>query len=97
MSEVLDHQAGQLSGEPLQPYTYRDFGSPVSVGKWSTFGNLMGFLFGRNVFVEGLFARVMYHSLRMMHERALSGTGRAALGVITRALAHRTAPSVKLH
>src|ERR1700681_3858873 len=54
----------QLRGRSLLPYTYRDFGSLVSLGKHSTVGNLMG-LFGRGFFVEGLFAGVMYRSLRM--------------------------------
>jgi NADH:ubiquinone reductase (H+-translocating) len=87
----------RLRGEKLQPYIYRDFGSLVSLGKWSTVGNLMGFLFGRSIFVEGLFARIMYRSLRMLHERALSGTAHTLLSVLTRALSHRTGPQVKLH
>ena len=87
----------RLQGKPLEPYTYRDFGSLVSLGRWTTVGNLMGFLYGRNLFVEGLFARFMYQSLRIMHERAVGGTRRALLGIATRALAHRTGPHVKLH
>ena len=87
----------QLRGKPLQPYTYRDFGSLVSLGKWSTVGNLMGFLSGRSFFVEGLFARTMYRSLRLMQEQALGGTRRAVLSFISRALAHRIDPPVKLH
>ena len=87
----------RLRGEPLRPYRYRDFGSLVSLGKWSTVGNLMGFLSGRSLFVEGLFARIMYRSLRFMHERALNGTPRALLSAVVRALAHRTGPQVKLH
>ena len=87
----------RLRGMPLQPYTYRDFGSLVSLGKWSTVGNLMGFLFGRGLFVEGLFARLTYRSLRLMHERALGGTRRALLAAIARAFAHRVEPPVKLH
>jgi len=87
----------RLRGQPLRPYRYRDFGSLVSLGKWSTVGNLMGFLLGRSIFVEGLFARIMYRSLRLMHERALGSTPRAVLSVLVRALAHRTGPNVKLH
>jgi NADH dehydrogenase len=86
-----------LRGTPLQPYTYRDFGSLVSLGKWSTVGNLMGFLFGRGMFVEGLFARLMYRSLRLMHEQALGGARRALLALIARTFAHRIDPPVKLH
>jgi NADH dehydrogenase len=95
------HMVGQierrLSGEPLTAYTYRDFGSLVSLGRWSTVGNLMGFLLGRSIFIEGLFAQFMYRSLRFMHDRALGGTSRAVLGTIVRAVAHRAGPQVKLH
>jgi NADH dehydrogenase len=87
----------RLRGQKLLPYKYRDFGSLVSLGKWSTVGNLMGFLFGRSFFVEGVFALIMYRSLRIMHDQALGGTARAVLGVIVRTLARRTGPLVKLH
>jgi NADH dehydrogenase len=87
----------RLRGEPLLPYGYRDFGSLVSLGRHTTVGSLMGFLFGRGMFIEGLFARVMYRSLRMLHERALHGTLSAVLGTLARALSRRTGPEVKLH
>jgi NADH:ubiquinone reductase (H+-translocating) len=87
----------RLRGKPLQPYAYRDFGSLVSLGKWSTVGNLMGFLSGRGIFVEGLFARTMYQSLRLMHDHALGGTRRAVLALIARTLARQIDPPVKLH
>ena len=87
----------RLRGAPLLPYTYRDFGSLVSLGRWSTVGNLMGFVRGRGLFIEGFFARMMYSSLRLMHERALHGTARTLVGVLARALARRTGPRVKLH
>jgi NADH dehydrogenase len=86
----------RLRDVPLAPYRYRDFGSLVSFGKWSTVGSLMA-LIGRGIFVEGLFARTMYYSLRIMHERALGGARGALLNVFARALARRTSPSVKLH
>jgi NADH dehydrogenase len=87
----------QMRGKELLPYTYRDFGSLVSLGKWSTVGSLMGFLFGRGFFVEGLFAQIMYRSLRVMHDQAVGGTTRALLGIFVRTLAHRAGPRVKLH
>jgi NADH dehydrogenase len=87
----------RLRGKPLQRYTYRDFGSLVSLGKWSVVGNVMVFPFGRGIFIEGLFARIMYRSLRVMHEKALGGTGRALLALIARAFSHRLDPPVKLH
>jgi NADH dehydrogenase len=87
----------RLRGQPLQPYTYRDLGSLVSLGRWSTVGNLMGVLFGRSILVEGLFARVMYRSLRILHEQTLGGTTYAVLNLLVRALSRRTGPRVKLH
>jgi NADH:ubiquinone reductase (H+-translocating) len=87
----------RLRGQKLLPYKYRDFGSLVSLGKWSTVGNLMGFLFGRSFFVEGVFAQIMYRSLRIMHDQALGGAARAVLGVFVRSLARHTGPQVKLH
>ena len=99
--QQADHMVKQierrLRGQPLLPYVYRDFGSLVSLGKWSTVGNLMGSVFGRGVFIEGLFARLMYWSLRMMHDRAAVGTPRAVMGTLVRTLAHRAGPRVKLH
>jgi len=87
----------QRRGKPLVPYTYRDFGSLVSLGNYSTVGNLMGFLVGRGIFVEGLFARLMYWSLRVMHERTVNGVLRTALGLLARGLSRRTGLQVKLH
>ena len=87
----------RLRSQALRPYTYRDFGSLVSLGRWSTVGSLMGFLFGRSIFIEGLFARIMYRSLRLMHDRVVSGTPRAILGMVVRNLIHRAGPQVKLH
>lgn len=87
----------QFRGAPLLPYKYRDFGSLVSLGRWSTVGNLMGFLSGRGLFIEGLFAQLMYRSLRLMHERALHGSGVALFAALARTFSRRTGPPVKLH
>jgi NADH dehydrogenase len=87
----------KLKGEPLRPFHYRDFGSLVSLGHYSTVGSLMGFIIGRSFFIEGLFARLMYRSLYKMHERALHGSAKVALDTIARAITRRTEPRVKLH
>lgn len=86
-----------LAGEPLAPFVYRDFGSLVSLGKYSTIGNLMGALIGKSFFIEGAFARLMYRSLYKMHEYALHGGRRTFLGALSRGLARRAEPQVKLH
>ncbi len=87
----------RLRGEPIQPFAYRDFGSLVSLGDYSTVGNLMGFLVGKNLFIEGIFARLMYRSLYTMHERSLHGSVKTFLSSLARGLSRRIEPAVKLH
>lgn len=87
----------KLKGEPLEPFKYRDFGSLVSLGHHSTVGSLMGFVTGRNMMIEGLFAKLMYRSLYKMHEWALHGFWKVSLDSLSRLLTRRTEPHVKLH
>ena len=87
----------RLAGKPLQTWRYRDFGSLVSLGKYSTVGNLMGALVGGNLWLEGWFARMMYLSLYKLHELALHGFWKVALDTLARMITRRTEPRVKLH
>jgi NADH dehydrogenase len=87
----------RLRGEPLAPFRYKDFGSLVSLGHYSTIGSLMGFIVGRSFFIEGLFARLMYRSLYKMHEMALHGPFKVMLDTLSRMITRRTEPVVKLH
>ncbi len=43
----------KMRGEPLRPFKYRDFGSLVSLGEYSTVGSLMGFIGGRSLLGRG--------------------------------------------
>ena len=87
----------KLDGQPLEPFKYRDFGSLVSLGEYSTVGSLMGFVTGRKMMIEGLFAKMMYRSLYKMHEYALHGFWKVSLDSLSRLLTRRTEPHVKLH
>lgn len=87
----------QMAGKPLQDYQYRDFGSLVSLGEYSTVGNMMGGLIGGSLMIEGLFARMMYLLLYKMHELALHGAAKATLDTLARVITRRTEPHVKLH
>jgi NADH dehydrogenase len=87
----------RLNGQPIEPFRYRDFGSLVSLGEFSTIGNLMGFIAGNGLLIEGYFARLMYRSLYKMHETALHGPFKVALDTIARSMTRRTEPHVKLH
>ena len=96
-NHVYDQILARLGGRPLKPWRYRDFGSLVSLGKYSTVGNLMGGLVGGNMWVEGLFAKLMYTSLYKLHELALHGFFKVALDTLARLITRRTEPHVKLH
>ncbi|MGQ0752736.1 MAG: NAD(P)/FAD-dependent oxidoreductase [Betaproteobacteria bacterium] len=87
----------RLKGQPLKPYVYRDFGSLVSLGEYSTVGTLMGALVGGSIFIEGLFARFMYISLYRMHLYALHGIAKVLLDTLARMITRRTEPRIKLH
>ena len=87
----------RLAGRPIEPFRYRDFGSLVSLGEFSTIGSLMGFISGKGLWVEGYFARLMYRSLYKMHETALHGPLKVAFDTLARAMTRRTEPHVKLH
>lgn len=99
--QQADHMMAQiarrLKKEPLRPFVYRDFGSLVSLGHYSTVGTMMGFIGGRSLFFEGLFAKLMYRSLYKMHEVALHGYFKVALDTLSRLIVRRTEPVVKLH
>jgi NADH dehydrogenase len=96
-SHLVREMGRRLDRASLRPYTYRDFGSLVSLGRYSTVGSLMGFVEGRSMFIEGLFARLMYRSLYKMHELALHGGWHVATNTLARSLHRRHAPQVKLH
>jgi len=87
----------RLAGKPLPEYTYRDYGSLVNLGRYSTVGSLMGSITGGSLFIEGLFARFMYQSLYQMHLMSLHGFPTVFLQTLARLITRRTEPQVKLH
>ena len=81
----------------LPQYIYKDYGSLVNMGEYSTVGNLMGSLMGGSMFIEGFIARLMYQSLYKMHLMALHGFMSTVLQTIARMITRRTEAQVKLH
>jgi NADH:quinone reductase (non-electrogenic) len=96
-NHLLRQVVRRLAGEPVAPFVYRDFGSLVSLGEFTTVGSLMGFIAGKGMLIEGFVARLMYRSLYKQHEAALHGPVKVALDTVARALTRRTEPHVKLH
>lgn len=87
--------AGKTKGLP--EFTYRDYGSLVNLGSYTTVGNLMGAISGGSLFIEGLIARTMYQSLYKLHLMALHGFWSMALQTLARLISRRTEAQVKLH
>lgn len=81
----------------LKAFTYRDFGSLVSLSNFSTIGNLMGNLVRGTVFVEGWIARMVYLSLYRMHQAAVHGKFSTILIMIGDRIYKATRAEVKLH
>jgi NADH:ubiquinone reductase (H+-translocating) len=96
-THMVKQIANRLEGKRLLPYRYRDFGSLVSLGEYTTVGNLMGALVGGNMVIEGYIARLMYVSLYKMHELAVHGYTKVVLDTLARLITRRTEPHVKLH
>ena len=96
-SHLFEQIKRRLSNKSLRPYRYKDFGSLVSLGKFSTIGNMMGGLIGKNLMIEGYFAKLMYLSLYKLHELAIHGFIKTSLYTFARMITKQTNPTVKLH
>ncbi len=94
--QVYENISRRLKNKSQKPFHYLDYGSLVSLGKYSTVGNLMGNLMG-SVMIEGLIARLVYLSLYKMHQMALFGPFRMVLIVLSSFFRSRIQPRIKLH
>ncbi len=84
-------------GKAHKTFMYKDFGSLVSLSKFSTVGNLMGNLMRGTVFIEGWMARMVYLSLYRMHQRAIHGSFTTLLIMLGDRIHRATRAEIKLH
>ena len=84
-------------GRREKRFVYQDFGSLVSLSKFSTVGNLMGNLVRGTIFIEGWFARMAYLSLYRMHQVAVHGAFSTLLIMLGDRIYRATRAEVKLH
>ncbi|SEI09571.1 NAD(P)/FAD-dependent oxidoreductase [Pseudomonas asplenii] len=82
--------------QDLPEYRYTDYGSLISLSRFSAVGNLMGNLTG-SVMLEGWLARMFYVSLYRMHQMALYGTFRTLMLMLGSRIGRGTDPRLKLH
>lgn len=86
-----------LEGKSLLEFHYKDRGSLVSLGKYSTVGSLMGAIARGSVFIEGTIARWMYWSLHKQHQVAVNGLFRTWLATWVEFIDSVRRPRIKLH
>lgn len=96
-STMAKNLCRRLASKPLKPYVYRDYGSLVALGRFSTVGNLMGGLTGGSIMIEGAMARLVYWSLHKMHQVALHGWFKTALTTYAHFISTPTRARIKLH
>jgi NADH dehydrogenase len=95
-STVAKSVINRLYGRPLVKFTYYDYGSLVSLGKYSTVGNLMGSLMG-TVSIGGFIAKIVYLSLYKMHQIAIHGYFRTAMLTLSNAFRRSVYQKIKMH
>lgn len=87
----------RLEGKPLLEFVYRDRGSLVSLGDYSTVGSLMGAVARGSVFIEGTIAKWMYWWLHKHHQIVVNGFFRTWLGTWAETINWARNPRIKLH
>ncbi|WP_053145487.1 NAD(P)/FAD-dependent oxidoreductase [Erwinia billingiae] len=96
-SLVLGNILGQIKGQSLKSYVYKDHGSLVSLSRFSTVGSLMGNLMRGSMMVEGRIARFVYISLYRMHQVALHGYFKTGLMMLVGSINRVIRPRLKMH
>jgi len=83
-------------GKKPVDFVYYDYGSLVSLGKYTTVGNLMGQLMG-SVSIGGFIAKVVYWSLYKMHQVALHGYFRTTMLSLSNLFRRSVYIKIKMH
>lgn len=87
----------RMADKDIPEYHYHDYGSLVSLGKYSTVGNMMGSLSKGSLKIEGFLARMMYLSLYKMHQVSLFGLFRVGMLSLSHLFRRSVHPKIKLH
>lgn len=96
-SVVAYNIVASYKGKTSRNFVYKDFGSLISLSRFSTVGNLMGNLMRGTVFVEGWLARMFYLSLYRMHQNAVHGPLSTLLIILGDRIHKATRADLKLH
>jgi NADH dehydrogenase len=83
--------------EALPEFKYRDHGTLISLGNYSTVGSLMGAIVGGSLFIDGTIAKWTYWLLHKQHQIAVNGWFHTWLSTWADAFNWARNPRIKLH
>lgn len=86
----------QANGSAALEFNYKDYGSLISLSRFSAVGNLMGAITG-DMMIEGTLAKWFYISLYRMHQMTLFGKLRTGTLILKDLISRTTRPQLKLH
>jgi len=86
-----------MQGKPALEFSYKDHGTLVSLGDYSTIGSLMGAIASGSIFIEGTIAKLMYWSLHKHHQIAVNGWFHTWLSTWAETFNWARNPRIKLH
>ncbi len=87
---------GIINQESPLVFSYKDYGSLISLSRFSAVGNLMSAISG-SMMVEGTLAKLFYISLYRMHQMTLYGRIKTGALILKDLLSKTTRPQLKLH
>ena len=96
-SVTYDNLLRLMDGRDLIPMVYHDYGSLVSLSRFSTVGSLMGALVGGRMAVYGALARMVYQSLYRMHLIAIHGWLKGLILILVGHVNAIVRPKLKFH
>lgn len=96
-STVYVNLIRMMRDQPLKAFRYRDYGSLVSLSRFSTVGSLMGNLIGGKLAIEGRLARLVYTSLYRMHLISIHGWLKGLALLVIGRVNRIIRPRLKLH
>ena len=83
-------------GQPIPPFSFRDFGALVALSEYNAFGTLGRFGFFKGGFIKGRFAQLSHAVLYRRHQLELHGPFRAALLWLAERINALVQPSIRI-
>jgi NADH dehydrogenase len=93
---LIAHLPAALTGKPIPPFQYHDFGSLVSLGGYDAFGSLGKFGFFNGGFIRGRVAQFGHTMLYRSHQARRHGFWRGGLIWLVDLINARLRPSIRL-